>query len=202
MEFICDNLRKRASLLQNEQYQEKTSQGTKERFEALEKRLNCLMNLIKNNEDCNDKIKIVEAMKRAYDLSLTYEWLHCVARSLNGADKSCNLMCGTDAANTWMIVYEHIAKLASKWGSVKIECTPCWKDIEYTPYAPPEIEYKVKFNDKPVFWQHLDILRGDLPSKWILSVLTELYQHKEFLHPEMKRRDNNLYEWMFRNLYE
>ena len=124
-------------------------------------------------------------------LNNEYEWLHCGAHCLvNRADESRNLMCGTAEANTWMIVYELIAKLALMWGPratpmVTIECKFCWKstsdekqskiEYEYTPYAPPEIEYIVKLYRIPVCRQHLDILRFDLPSRWIYSVVTEFY---------------------------
>ena len=70
LEFICDNLRKRqkgVSLLQDEKNQEKMSQGTEKLFEALKKRLNWITNLMKNNDDYDDKNKIVQAVKKAYD---------------------------------------------------------------------------------------------------------------------------------------
>eukprot|EP01084_Bolivina_argentea_P028476 52914_1 len=44
-----------------------------------------------------------------------YEWLHRLARSLvSKADVAPNLMCGTAIANSWMIIYETVAKSLCK----------------------------------------------------------------------------------------
>ena len=125
-------------------------------------------------------------------LNNKYEWLHRIAHHLKiiGADEPDNLMCGSYAANTWMIVYEYIADLAlesCKKPSVTIKCEPIWeKDgIEWPAYAPPKINYSVTLNKQNVFFvEGLDILRPDSPSRWILPVLDQLYGKMAF--PKIK----------------
>lgn len=125
-----------------------------------------------------------------------YEWLHRCAHSLaENADVAKNLMCGTDIANTWMIIYEEIVRLALRYGEgdgdtddgddednkpkVEIECEPLWTDttkVKYPVFAPPSIKYGIIYNGQYISVCYINILRNDKPSKWINAVILHFYE--------------------------
>lgn len=72
---------------------------------------------------------------------LNFEWLHRHAHSLGGKDVASNLVCGTTSANTFMIVYESIAReyfFQGKKPEIKTEI----KKFGY----PRELDYDVLYD--------------------------------------------------------
>ncbi|CAJ1333634.1 unnamed protein product [Effrenium voratum] len=118
-----------------------------------------------------------------------YEWLHRMAHSLNGKDAYTNLVCGSDFANSYMMVFEKVAR--SLGSGAKVTTTVLGEAASEAGglhrYAPFKMKYEVwgQLSDL-VLSQTFHIREKLQPSQW-LNAIVEIV-HELGLLPRKKRK--------------